>query len=674
MPTVELTPFTKAQWLDNSGLPLAGGMLFTFAAGTSTPAATFTDSTGSTPNPNPVVLDAAGRADVWLNAGTAYKLIMQNSLGVQQWSEDGINPGATPAVLGITNVAGNFSLTQPTAATGGANQSSFSESIQAQYWNGAASATDQWTLQDVLGTGANPTSTFTVAHSGSSGTASVNLPSVALTGVASLSTSGITVSGTATLATANVKILENVRLADQFAGADWAAKVNAADADLGATKGEIWVNQNAGTSATTAITLSDDHTLKFIQEGTYATTLPITLGNRSAIIAENIGSTLINYTGNAYAIEINTVTQPIVKIGIQLATTALGAIRLRNSGNTVETRAKGEIYITATAWTSGQIGMLLLATTSTSAVYHNKFEIYANNVDFPVRFQSSVNTQGPNGNRIYLESNGHTAAFDVMDGTDNILEGMILGCHGLTGGTAFRLGATGNGGYGVSNCMFGPFSSEQGGTSTTINVASAAGLTVGCGNSVAIGQSNDSSGITDANAVSTLGWLQNGGALWHTIIGDNILPFGGARSALSAALKRNGTGLEARLGDDSLYTNFTARRLVCKSSALVVGDVSGITNFGTTATCSAVSGTDGSGTISIASSGTGQAANGSFTLTFHDGTWTAAPVCVVSRGDGNGPNTASAAVTTNATTATFFFLGLPVAGTTYTFNFVCIGK
>ncbi len=390
------------------------------------------------------------------------------------------------------------------------------------------------------------------------------------------------------------KKIENIRYADQFSGSDWVAKVNAADADLGATKGKICVNQNAGTSATTALTLSDDHTLEFIQAGTYSTTQPITLGNRSAITCSNIFSTLINYTGSAYAIEVNTVTQPTIEIGIQLATTALGAVRLRNSGNTAETRAKGKVYITAT-WTSGQLGLLFQATTSTSSVYHCKFEVYTANVDIPVRMISTVNSQGPNANWIYLESNGHSVAFDIADATDCVFQGMILGCHGLTGGTAFRLGS-GGGSYGVANCVLGPFSSEQGGTSTTISVASASGLTVGCGNSVAIGQSNDSTGITDANTTSTVGWFQNGGTLWHAIIGDNILPFGGARSASSAAIKRNGTALESRLGDDSAYSSFTATQytsnIATGTAPLVIASTTAVDNL-TVKRASAASGVAG---------------------------------------------------------------------------------
>jgi hypothetical protein len=111
-----------------------------------------------------------------------------------------------------------------------------------------------------------------------------------------------------------------------------------------------------------------------------------------------------------------------------------------------------------------------------------------------------------------------------------------------------------------------------------------------------------------------------------------------------------------------------------QGTALVTGDVSGLTNFGTTASVSAVSGTDSAGTISILSNGTGQIANGSFTLTFHDGTWPTAPVCVANRGDANGPNAAMIASSSSATTAGFAFGGAAAAGVTYIFNFICVGK
>ena len=50
-----------AQFFDSSGNPLTGGLLYSYAAGTTTPQATYTSSAGSTAHTNPIVLDAAGR-------------------------------------------------------------------------------------------------------------------------------------------------------------------------------------------------------------------------------------------------------------------------------------------------------------------------------------------------------------------------------------------------------------------------------------------------------------------------------------------------------------------------------------------------------------------------------------------------------------------------------------
>lgn len=82
-------PFTKPQWFDNSGNPLNGGLLYTYISGTTNPKATYTAFTAGSTNANPVVLDSAGRADVWLGPG-AYRLVLKTSAGVTLWTEDGV--------------------------------------------------------------------------------------------------------------------------------------------------------------------------------------------------------------------------------------------------------------------------------------------------------------------------------------------------------------------------------------------------------------------------------------------------------------------------------------------------------------------------------------------------------------------------------------------------------
>ena len=81
--TTTLAPSPVFRQWDNNGNPLAGGQLFTYAAGTSTPIPTYTDSTGSSQNPNPLTLNNRGEAQVWLTPNVAYKFNLTDSQGNQ---------------------------------------------------------------------------------------------------------------------------------------------------------------------------------------------------------------------------------------------------------------------------------------------------------------------------------------------------------------------------------------------------------------------------------------------------------------------------------------------------------------------------------------------------------------------------------------------------------------
>ena len=83
-----LTSLTQ-RYYDSNGLPLAGGKLYSYAAGTSTPLATFVDSTEATPNTNPIILDATGSASVWINS-LNYKFVLTDSLGIVQFTRDNV--------------------------------------------------------------------------------------------------------------------------------------------------------------------------------------------------------------------------------------------------------------------------------------------------------------------------------------------------------------------------------------------------------------------------------------------------------------------------------------------------------------------------------------------------------------------------------------------------------
>jgi hypothetical protein len=98
----------KLQFLDANGAPLVGGKLYTYAAGTTTPLATYTDYGGGTANANPVILDSRGEANVWL--GTAlYKMALYSATDVLIWTVDNIGGFATLAQLaasGGSNLVG----------------------------------------------------------------------------------------------------------------------------------------------------------------------------------------------------------------------------------------------------------------------------------------------------------------------------------------------------------------------------------------------------------------------------------------------------------------------------------------------------------------------------------------------------------------------------------------
>ena len=104
-----LSPMPVMQFFDDNGQPLAGGRLYTYEAGTLTPLATYTDETGTTSNPNPVVLDAAGRANIWLSTADLYYWELEDSNGSQIWTADNVG-----------TIAGNADVEGPVSSTNNA--------------------------------------------------------------------------------------------------------------------------------------------------------------------------------------------------------------------------------------------------------------------------------------------------------------------------------------------------------------------------------------------------------------------------------------------------------------------------------------------------------------------------------------------------------------------------
>lgn len=99
--TAILLPQGKQQYFSNAGLPLVGGKLYTYDAGTSSPRLTWSDAAQAAPNTNPIILDARGEASIFWSG--AYKVQLQDSLSNILWTQDNLN-----SLSGANSVLDNY--------------------------------------------------------------------------------------------------------------------------------------------------------------------------------------------------------------------------------------------------------------------------------------------------------------------------------------------------------------------------------------------------------------------------------------------------------------------------------------------------------------------------------------------------------------------------------------
>lgn len=104
----------RVQLFDDDGDPLAGGKIYTYEADTTTPKATYTDSTENTANPNPVVLDSAGRATIFVTGTTYCVPTDSNDVAVG----DPFTFQAYAATTGDNTVGSIIGLTEASPASG----------------------------------------------------------------------------------------------------------------------------------------------------------------------------------------------------------------------------------------------------------------------------------------------------------------------------------------------------------------------------------------------------------------------------------------------------------------------------------------------------------------------------------------------------------------------------
>lgn len=109
----------RIQFSSALGLPLAGGKLYTYLAGTTTPVATYQDEDLTAANENPIPLDSTGSCVIWLDPAKQYKFVLKSALGITQpgWPVDNIS-GASNLVSLQPTLSLYAKLSVLAAATG----------------------------------------------------------------------------------------------------------------------------------------------------------------------------------------------------------------------------------------------------------------------------------------------------------------------------------------------------------------------------------------------------------------------------------------------------------------------------------------------------------------------------------------------------------------------------
>lgn len=117
---MNLSPLPIQKFFANNGRPLVGGKLFTYEAGTTTKIATYTDSSGLTPNTNPIILDFRGECRLWIDPQQAYKFTLSPANDTDPptrpiWTVDDITvaPQAFDNAAVDTGSVNNISLSIP---------------------------------------------------------------------------------------------------------------------------------------------------------------------------------------------------------------------------------------------------------------------------------------------------------------------------------------------------------------------------------------------------------------------------------------------------------------------------------------------------------------------------------------------------------------------------------
>ena len=106
MAVAYISPSGVFTGFDNSGNIVSGGLLHTYLAGTTTDTPTYTtnDTTG-VQHSNPVVMDSAGRAVIFLDPAVSYKFVFATAADVTLWTSDNITTSIADGTITLAMMA-----------------------------------------------------------------------------------------------------------------------------------------------------------------------------------------------------------------------------------------------------------------------------------------------------------------------------------------------------------------------------------------------------------------------------------------------------------------------------------------------------------------------------------------------------------------------------------------
>lgn len=206
---------------------------------------------------------------------------------------------------------------------------------------------------------------------------------------------------------------------------------------------------------------------------------------------------------------------------------------------------------------------------------------------------------------------------------------------------------------------------------------------------------NSSTSNFTSSTNAGLFWLSGGNTL---TVGSQILLYGGAHPTRAGDFDITGgatdTGaviaFDESVGDLRFLTGSTAPKTLALTidvnqnllatahitktgTALVAGDFALSAGWGTTASVGTILGNDQRCSFVVTSTGTGQGASPTITLTFTDGAWPVAPVVVISRTSGSALTTPFLVSSVTTTALVLTYAGTPVAAETFGISVIILG-